>query len=119
MEKTPEKRVIKLLSTDSISGVIELRRAGLFRRTKRDVGMSTTETSAPALKGAPIEPLAVTIGDAVRFSGMSRSEIYRRATAGDLVMVKNGARSLVLVASIRDLIANLPRATLRAPKDAP
>lgn len=82
--------------------------------------MGMTHVDRRALKGGvtSIEPLAVSIADAVRMSGLSRSEIYRRAAAGDLEVVKNRGRSLVIVASIKEYIAQLPRAVLRSPKPA-
>lgn len=64
------------------------------------------------------DPIAVTINDAVRISGLSRSEIYRRLTAGDIVAVKNGSRTLILMASVRAYLDSLPVATFRAPAAA-
>jgi hypothetical protein len=59
--------------------------------------MGMTDVEKRALKGgiAFIEPKAAAIPDACRASGMSRSEIYRRAH-----------------------LASLPAATFRAPKSA-
>lgn len=66
-----------------------------------------------------IEPLAATIPDAVRLSGLSRSEIYRRLAAGDIRAVKNGGRTLILMESVRAYLARLPVATFRAPSAEP
>jgi helix-turn-helix protein len=65
-----------------------------------------------------IEPIAVTIPDAIRISGLSRSEIYRRLAAGDLEAIKSGARTLILLNSIKRYLASLPTAQYRGPKDA-
>jgi Helix-turn-helix domain len=65
-----------------------------------------------------IDPLAVPIPEAVRLSGISRSELYRRLAAGDVRAVKSGARTLILMDSLRAYLANLPPATFRTPKAA-
>ena len=64
-----------------------------------------------------IDPVSATIPNAVRLSGMSRSEIYRRLAAGDIKEVKNGSRTLVLMDSLREYLASLPPATFRAPAE--
>jgi len=61
-------------------------------------------------------PLAVTIHEAVRVSGLSRSELYRRLADGKLRAVKSGSRTLVLMDSLRAHLASLPPATFRAPR---
>ena len=55
------------------------------------------------------EPLAVPIDRAVMLSGMSRSAIYRELGAGNLRASKQGARTLVLVDSIKGLMPDLQR----------
>jgi hypothetical protein len=65
--------------------------------------------------GVTIDPITAPISDAVRISGLSRSEIYRRLAVGDILAVKNGSRTLILMASVRDYLARLPAATFRAP----
>ena len=65
-----------------------------------------------------IEPIAVTIPDAIRISGLSRSEIYRRLAAGDLEAIKSGTRTLILMDSIKRYLASLPTAQYRGPKAA-
>ena len=62
------------------------------------------------------DPLAVPIPEAVRLSGISRSELYRRLAAGQVHAVKSGSRTLILMDSLRAHIASLPAATFRAPK---
>jgi hypothetical protein len=58
-------------------------------------------------------PIALTIPNATRVSGLSRSEIYRRLAAGDLEAVKAGARTLILWQSLEALLKTLPRARFR------
>jgi hypothetical protein len=76
-----------------------------------------TEPDRKLLKGtgAGAEVLAVSIPEAQRVSGLSRSEIYRQLGLGNLKAVKAGARTLLLMASLRDHLASLPPATFRAP----
>jgi hypothetical protein len=76
---------------------------------QRGILMMTTES---------IDPLAIPIPEAVRLSGISRSELYRRLAAGEVRAVKSGARTLILMDSLRAHLANLPPATFRAPKAA-
>ena len=63
-------------------------------------------------------PLAVTIHEAVRVSGLSRSELYRRLADGKVQAVKSGSRTLVLMDSLRAHLASLPPATFLAPRGA-
>jgi excisionase family DNA binding protein len=63
-------------------------------------------------------PLALTIHEAVRISGLSRSELYRRLSDGKVRAVKSGSRTLILMDSLQAHLANLPAATFRAPKAA-
>ena len=59
------------------------------------------------------ELIAVPIPKASQISGMSRSAIYRELGTGNLRAVKRGARTLVLVDSIRGYLAGLPEARFR------
>ena len=68
--------------------------------------------------GQSIEPITAPIPDASRVSGLSRSEIYRRLATGDIRAVKSGARTLIVMHSLRAYLAGLPTARFRAPKDA-
>ena len=70
------------------------------------------------LRNASLDPLALPIADAVTFSGLSRSEVYRQLASGNLRAVKSGSRTLVLVESIRAYLASLPTATFRPAKAA-
>lgn len=80
--------------------------------------MGMTDEDRRRLKGSvgPAEPLAMPIIAAQHFSGLSRSEIYRRLACGDIFAVKSGARTLILTASLRAHFAHLPIATFREPK---
>jgi hypothetical protein len=82
--------------------------------------MGMTDVEKRVLKGgAPFtEVLAAPIPDACRVSGLSRSEIYRRLATGDIRAVKSGARTLILMDSLRAYLTSLPPATFRAPKGA-
>jgi hypothetical protein len=55
-----------------------------------------------------LEPLALPIAAATKWSGLSRSEIYRRLKTGDLRAKKSRSRTLILVDSLRSYIENLP-----------
>jgi hypothetical protein len=57
--------------------------------------------------------IAVPIQRASLVSGMSRSAIYRELAAGNLRAVKHGARTLVLMDSIRAYVEGLPTATFQ------
>ena len=70
---------------------------------------------APAPSVRVMEPLAVSVTEACRISGLSRSELYRRMAAGQIEARKSGARTLVLVASLKAHLASLPAAAFRAP----
>jgi len=65
-----------------------------------------------------IEPLALPILAAVAVSGLSRSAIYREAGNGRIKLIKLGRTTLVDMASVREFLANLPPANIRAPKAA-
>jgi hypothetical protein len=64
------------------------------------------------------EPLAVRLPEAVRLSGLSRSELYRRASRGEIVLLKCGASTLVDMNTLRAVVAALPRAAIRLAKRA-
>jgi hypothetical protein len=80
--------------------------------------MGMTDVEKRALRGgAPFaEVLTAPIPDACRISGLSRSEIYRRLATGDIRAVKSGARTLIIMDSLRAYLMRLPPATFRAPK---
>ena len=82
--------------------------------------MGMTEEDRHRLKGSgqSADLITAPIGEASRVSGLSRSEIYRRLAAGDIRAVKSGARTLILMDSLRAHLMSLPPATFRAPKGA-
>lgn len=61
-----------------------------------------------------VEPIMVTIRDAIVLTGLSRSEIYRRLADRSIQARKNGRRTLILTESLRKYIANLPSAQFGA-----
>jgi excisionase family DNA binding protein len=53
-------------------------------------------------------PIALTIPDAVKASGMSRTVIYEALKRGELTAHKAGRRTLIPFASLQDYLAALP-----------
>lgn len=53
-------------------------------------------------------PIMLTIPDAVRASGVSRSRLYECLKNGDLVAYKAGRRTLISHADLAAYLANLP-----------
>ena len=53
-------------------------------------------------------PLALTMPDAVRLSGCSRSALYLALKRGDLMARKAGRRTLISFADLEAYLANLP-----------
>ncbi len=53
-------------------------------------------------------PLALSIPDAVKVSGMSRSSIYEAMKRGELAALKAGRRTLIPVAALEAYLASLP-----------
>lgn len=62
---------------------------------------------------ATIDPEALTIADAVAFSGFSRNRIYALAADGLIAPRRAGRRTMILTAELRAVIANLPPAPIR------
>lgn len=60
-----------------------------------------------------VRPHAMTIADAVKWSGLGRTKIYELASEGRLEMVKVGTRSLVLTASLERLLSDAPKLQLK------
>jgi excisionase family DNA binding protein len=56
-----------------------------------------------------IEPIAMSINDAVAYSGLGRSSIYEALKAGHITAKKAGRRTLILVADLKAYVANLPQ----------
>lgn len=53
-------------------------------------------------------PIAVTIPDAVKATGMSRSALYEALKRGDLSARKAGRRTLLMMADLESYLASLP-----------
>ena len=69
-----------------------------------------SDTTIERATAALPEPMAITITDACRISGLSRSEIYRQLNADQIHAIKSGVRTLVLTESLRRHLESLPRA---------
>lgn len=69
--------------------------------SKRGAKRRTMEMPTLSL---PLEPLTVRIPVAVRLTGIGRSKLYELIKSGDVEIVKVGASTLVMVASLRRLI---------------
>ena len=52
-----------------------------------------------------IEPIAMRVPDACRFVGVSRSTLYLLIAKGEVEIIKLGSSTLVLTASLRQLVA--------------
>jgi excisionase family DNA binding protein len=53
-------------------------------------------------------PITVTILDAVKATGMSRSALYQALKRGDLIARKAGRRTLISFADLEAYLASLP-----------
>jgi len=53
-------------------------------------------------------PISVTIPDAAKASGMSRTSIYEALKRGDLTARKAGRRTLISFADLQTYLAGLP-----------
>ncbi|YAA60749.1 helix-turn-helix domain-containing protein [Niveispirillum fermenti] len=53
-------------------------------------------------------PIAVTVSDAVKATGMSRTSIYEALKRGDLSARKAGRRTLISFADLETYLASLP-----------
>lgn len=78
----------------------------------------TTTTRAPKRKRPvpPLEPNALTFRprDACRMLGCGRTTLYSLLAAGALKAVKQGAGTLILGDSLRQYVASLPPAEMKA-----
>ena len=54
------------------------------------------------------EPIAVTIPDAVRLTGCSRSALYLALKRGELTARKAGRRTLIAYSDLQAYLASLP-----------
>jgi excisionase family DNA binding protein len=58
-----------------------------------------------------LEPLAVTVKEAGRLTGLGHTTLYRLIGEGKLRTTKVGARTLVMFPSIKALLENAPAAS--------
>ena len=65
-----------------------------------------------------MEPLAYSISDAVKVSGIGRTRLYTLIGSGEIRAVKSGSKTLVLAASLRFYLAGLPPAEIGMAKAA-
>ncbi len=82
------------------------------------MGVEKAEMATVAATPAVSDPLAITLSEAMRLSGLSRSELYRRMGNGQIHAVKAGVRTLIVMTSLKAHIASLPTAEFRTPKAA-
>jgi hypothetical protein len=68
---------------------------------------STADTAAPG-EPPPLPPLTMTIANAERYSGLSKSSLYERLARGDIAGVRAGRRTLILTDSLRQHIERQP-----------
>lgn len=60
-----------------------------------------------------MEKLLVSIPEAARLCGLSRSGLYERLADGSIRAVKAGRKTLVDVASLKSFVASLPTAQFK------
>lgn len=63
-------------------------------------------------------PIAITIPEAVKTSGISRSSLYEALRKGELEARKAGRRTLIPVAALRAYLERLPVYKSGVPNDA-
>jgi hypothetical protein len=85
---------------------------GMTNVERRALKGNTQQGVVPSNPYAPA-PIAVRIPDAVCLSGLSRSEIYRRAGRGEIILLKCGSSTLVEFASLQATVQSLPRAVIK------
>ena len=66
-----------------------------------------------------MEPYALTIAEAVRFSGIARTTLYVLASEGKITLRKIGRRTLVRADDLKALIEKLPLADIRCASAKP
>jgi hypothetical protein len=72
---------------------------------------STNTTKGDAQRAA--HAALATVADAVAYAGIGRSRLYQHWAAGRVRFVKDGARTLVDMRSLKAMQATLPEATSR------
>jgi hypothetical protein len=72
-------------------------------------------TSSKFFETSGLEPLTVTIDQAGKITGESRSQVYNRIGRGEYEAVKSGQRTLIVYESIKRRLARLPSAKIKPP----
>jgi hypothetical protein len=106
-QKTSPQRT---LSPDAEQRIAE-HVAALMQLSTAQLRAATTADSAYATPY--VEPLAVRIAEAVKISGISETELYRRAARGEVIFRKVGGSTVVDFASLKQLVKSLPVAPIR------
>jgi hypothetical protein len=78
-------------------------------------GMPRSTLTPPCVLEGDLTPYTITVAEARRLSGLSRSELYRRLGAGHFQAVKAGNRTLIILETLLAHLRSLPRATFQAP----
>jgi hypothetical protein len=65
-----------------------------------------------------MEPLAVTIKEAMRLTALPHRSLYRELERGTIKAVKRGTRTVVLMDSLRAYLVSLPPATFGSKRAA-
>jgi hypothetical protein len=74
--------------------------------------MSVSFRTEPSLSDCI--PLAYTVSDAVKVSGLARTRLYELASEGRITFRRAGRRTVILADDLRTLLASLPPAPIRA-----
>ena len=67
----------------------------------------TTEHLREQRRSPAIEPIVMRVPDACRYLGIGRSTLYVLIGKGEIEVIKMGAATLVLTASLRSLVERL------------
>ena len=67
---------------------------------------STTEHLREQRERTAIEPIAMRVWEACRYLGIGRSTLYVLIAKGEFEIIKLGSATLVLTASLRQLVEN-------------
>jgi hypothetical protein len=62
-----------------------------------------------------LEPLVVSLQEAERITGHGKTRLYEELAKGSITAKKSGARTLIVLDSLRKYIEALPHATFRKP----
>jgi excisionase family DNA binding protein len=65
------------------------------------------------MQPTPVVPLAYTVDEAVKATGLARTRLYALAAEGRIVFRRAGRRTVILAADLTALLAALPPAPIR------